>query len=488
MTDPCDLDAVVARRLIGAKKLSATELLESCITRIEGVDHAVNAMVARDFARARAAAAEADQAVVRGDALPSLHGLPLAVKDLEPTAGLRTTWGSPLFRDHVPDVDQGAVARARRSGAIVIGKTNVPEFGLGANTRNPVYGPTGNPFNPKLSAAGSSGGSAVALATGMAPLATGSDTGGSLRNPAAFCGVVGFRPTPGAVPNERRVAGLSPLLVLGPMGRTVADAALLFATMRDDDKRDMWNRNLASVCERCDLSRLRVAVTEDFGFAPTAKDIRATFGEKIALFGHLFGRCEVATPDCSGTDEAFAVLRAVGVLADHAAKVRDNPELCGPNLHANVAEGLGYSALDVAQAMSAQTAIFQRWLTFFEDYDVILSPAITISPRPWTELYPGQIDGAPTKSYFHWLALAYAPTLVGHPALSLPVGLDQARMPFGLQIVGPRDGDAKVLAVAAALERELAGDPRTARPWPDISALRRAPAIAKSANARDERL
>jgi amidase len=319
----------------------------------------------------------------------------------------------------------------------------------------------------------------VALATGMAPLATGSDTGGSLRNPAAFCGIVGFRPTPGVVPNERRAVGLSPLGVLGPMGRTVADAALLLDAMRGDDKRDMWNRNILLKGEVCDLSTLRVAVTEDFGFAPTAKAIRATLREKIALFGHLFGRCETATPDCSGTDEAFAVLRAVGVLGDHAANVRSNPELCGPNLHANVAEGLNYSALDVAQAMTAQTAIYRRWQSFFEEYDVILSPAITISPRPWTELYPAEIDGAPTKSYFHWLALAYAATIVGHPALSLPVGLDQAGMPFGLQIVGPREGDGNVLAVAAALERELAGDPRTARPRPDIAALRRAPPIAE---------
>ncbi|WP_158818246.1 amidase [Methylocapsa sp. S129] len=478
MTEPCDLDAVAARRLIGAKKLAPTELLESCIGRIEAVNHAVNAIVACDFARARAAAVVADEAIARGDALPPLHGLPLGVKDLEPTAGLRTTWGSPLFRDHVPDTDQGAVARARAAGAIVLGKTNVPEFGLGANTRNLVYGPTGNPFNPRLSAAGSSGGSAVALATGMAPLATGSDTGGSLRNPAAFCGVVGFRPTPGLVANERRSIGESGLPVLGPMARTVSDLALLLGAMAGDDGRDMLSRTSTTMVAECDLAGLRVAITEDFGFAPTAREIRATFGAKLALFRHLFGRCDIATPDCSGADEAFAVLRAVGVLAAHSAKVRDYPELCGPNLHANIEEGLRYSAADVARAFVTQTAIYQRWQAFFSDYDVILSPAITISPRPWSELYPKEIDGKPTASYFHWLALAYAVTVVGHPALSLPVGLDQAGMPFGLQIVGPRNGDAKVLAAAAALERELAGDPRTCRPRPDLEALRRAPAIA----------
>lgn len=471
MTEPCDLTARAARRLIGAKKLAPTELLESCIGRIEAVDHAVNAIVARDFARARKTAAAADEAVAHGDALPPLHGLPLAVKDLEPTAGLRTAWGSPLYRDHVPDVDQGAVARARAAGAIVLGKTNVPEFGLGANTRNAVYGATGNPFNPQLSAAGSSGGSAVALATGMAPLATGSDTGGSLRNPAAFCGIVGFRPTPGLVPDERRIVGASGLSVLGPMARTVPDVAMLLAAMSGRDDRDMLNQNRTTSLTDYDLSGLRVAITEDFGFAPTSRIVRDTFREKISLFRHLFARCDEATPDCAGADEAFAVLRAVGVLAAHRAKVLEHPELCGANLHANVEEGLRYSALDVARALSTQTALYQRWQAFSADYDVILSPTITISPRPWTELYPVEIDGKPTLNYFHWLALAYAATLVGRPALSLPVGRDAAGMPFGLQIVGPRHGDARTLAVAAALERELAGDDRTRRPRPDLVAL-----------------
>src|SRR5690349_18192565 len=204
MTEACDLTAIEARRLIGRKKLAPSELLASCIARIEAVDHAVNAMVARDFERARAAAMQADAAVARGDDLPPLHGLPIGIKDLQETEGLRTTHGSAIFRDHVPVADERIVAAVRQAGAIVLGKTNTPEFGAGANTRNAVYGATGNPFDPEKSAAGSSGGSAVALATGMVPLATGSDMGGSLRNPAAFCGIVGFRPSPGLVPNERR--------------------------------------------------------------------------------------------------------------------------------------------------------------------------------------------------------------------------------------------------------------------------------------------
>ena len=238
MTEPCDLSATAARALIGARKLSATELLESCIARIERVDHAVNAMVARDYEGARAAAKIADAAVLRGEALGALHGLPIGIKDLEDVAGLRTTYGSELFRDHVPTQDQLIVRSVRRAGAIVLGKTNTPEWGAGANTRNAVYGATGNPFDPSRSAAGSSGGSGVALATSMVPLATGSDTGGSLRNPAAFNGIVGFRPSPGLVPSERRSHGWNPLSVVGPMARTVPDVCLLLSAIASDDAAD----------------------------------------------------------------------------------------------------------------------------------------------------------------------------------------------------------------------------------------------------------
>jgi len=227
-----------------------------------------------------------------------------------------------------------------------------------------------------------------------------------------------------------------------------------------------------------DLSRLRVAVTPDFGFAPTERLVREAFADKTQGFRHVFARAEDATPDCTGADEAFAVLRALGFLAAHEQKVRTRPNDVGPNVRANVEEGLRYSALDVARALTAQTALYRRWQGFFAGYDVIISPAITISPRPWTELFPREIDGVPTKSYFHWLALAYAVTLPGHPAVCLPVGRDAAGMPFGLQIVGPRGGDAFVLGVAQALERLLAGDPATARPVPDLDRLRGAGPIS----------
>ncbi|MGH7155964.1 MAG: amidase, partial [Acetobacteraceae bacterium] len=377
----------------------------------------------------------------------------------------------------------------RAAGAIVLGKTNVPEFGAGANTRNAVYGTTGNPFDPSKSAAGSSGGSAVALATGMVPIATGSDTGGSLRNPAAFCGIVGFRPTPGLVPNEKRLVGWSNLPVLGPMGRTVADTSLLLAAMVGDDSRDPLATTVFGQQVRrpqdfatpapIDLCRLRVALTPDFGFAPTERHIAGVFAEKTGLFRHVFAHADDTTPDCRDADETFEILRALGFLAAHLPKVQAGQPV-GPNVRANVEEGLRYSGVDAARAMAMQTAYYQRWQDFFEGCDVILTPAITISPRPWRELYPAEIDGSKTRTYFHWLALAYAVTLAGHPALSLPVGLDRNFMPFGLQIVGPRGGDALVLSVAAELERLLAYDPRTARPVPDIGRLKAARPIRES--------
>jgi Asp-tRNA(Asn)/Glu-tRNA(Gln) amidotransferase A subunit family amidase len=489
VTEPCDLTALEARRLIGRKALSPVELLESCLGRIAAVNPAVNAMVAMDEAAARSAAKAAEAAVMRGDALPPLHGLPVGIKDLEETAGLRTTYGSPIFRDQVPERDCGIVASIRAAGGIVIGKTNTPELGAGANTRNAVYGATGNPFDPSRSAAGSSGGSAVALATGMAPLCSGSDMGGSLRNPAAFCGIVGFRPSAGLVPSEKRVHGWSNLGVLGPMARTVPDTALLLSAMASDDARDPLAYSLHArtvrgepalfhPLRRLDLASLRLAVSEDFGQAPVEHVVRDAFRKVATAAAPLFAGAQEAHPDCTGADDCFQVLRAASFLGAHLEKVRTRPQDVGPNVRVNVEEGLRYSLEDYARAATAQTRLYRGFQDFFAAHDVLITPAITISPRGWRELYPSEIDGQPTNSYVHWLALAYYVTLAGHPAVCLPVGRDAKGMPFGLQIVGPRGGDAFVLAVAAALEQAFAGDAALARPVPDLATLQAAPPIS----------
>ena len=490
MPDICDLTAVELTRRIRDKSLSPVEILDSCLARIARVNPAVNAVITLDETAARKAAREAEAKVMRGEELPALHGLPIANKETEDTAGLRTTYGSPMFRDHVPTADVGPVARLRAAGAVIVGKTNTPEWAAGANSRNPVNGITANPFDLTKSAAGSSGGSGVALATGMVPLASGSDTGGSLRNPAAFNGIVGLRPSYGLVPNEKRGQGWSSISTNGPMARDVADTALMLSVMASDDARDPLAYTLPGEpvrgvpsrffpCAPEALKGLRVAITEDFGFAPTERHIRRVFRSRAAAVAPLFAVAEEATPDCTGADDSFAVLRAAMFLSMHEGNYKNRPEMLGPLVRANVEEGLGYTLSDYARAASTQTKIYRAWQQFFTKHDIIIAPAITLSPRPWAESYPAEIDGEPTRSYFHWLAMAYAPTLAGHPAISLSMGLDELGMPFGFQIIGPRGADALLLRVAAAIEAAFAHDPALRRPRPDLDALAAARPIAE---------
>ncbi len=353
MSELCDLSAVELRRLIGGKAISPVELLASCLRRIEAVNPALNAITATCIDRAKAEAKSAEQAVLRGDALGPLHGLPIGIKDLNETAGLKTTWGSPLYRDYVPEKDERMVAAVRQAGAIVVGKTNVPEFGAGANTTNPVWGPTGNPFDPARICGGSSGGSAVALATSMLPTCTGSDTGGSLRIPAAFCGVVGFRPSPGLVATERRPLGWTPLSVQGPMGRSVADTLLLLQAQVSDDSRDPLAGRVDpaefAAITPVDLSTIRVAISEDLGGLPLDPRIRATFRERIALIKGAFKSCIDRDPDMTDADESFAILRALSFLAAHRERYEKHRDKLGPNIVANYEQGLAMSAADAAR-------------------------------------------------------------------------------------------------------------------------------------------
>ncbi|MCC7369303.1 MAG: amidase [Chloroflexi bacterium] len=471
----CDLSAVEARRRIGTKELSPVELLEACIARIEAVNPAVNAVTATAFAAARVQAKAAEAAVLAGESLPLLHGLPVGVKDLNDTAGLLTTYGSPQYRDYVPAQDEAMVGRVRAAGALIFCKTNTPEFGAGANTRNPVWGATGNPFDPMRNAGGSSGGSAVALATGMMPLATGSDTGGSLRIPAAYSGVVGFRPSPGLVPTDRRAFGWSPLSIQGPMGRSVADVALLLGAQAAFDSDDPFSGPVDGPSyarlETVDLGSLRCAVTADLGFAPVDAAYRATFAGKVAGFGGLFRACDWATPDFGEADRCFEVIRAVQFLGQHQEAYQRDPSLLGPNVRANYEQGAAMSLADFAWAHMEETRIYRRVQRFFEEFDVLISPTVPISPFPWEQLYLAEVNGEPVRTYFHWLALTYGITLTGHPAISIPCGVDERGIPFGLQVVGPHKGDRFVLAVAAALEAALASRPGLGRPSPDLDRL-----------------
>lgn len=481
MTEPCDLSAVEARRLIGARRLSPVELLTSCRARIDAVNPAVKAITDTIWPRALKEAKAAERAVLRGDDLPALHGLPLGVKDLDDAAGLINSYGSPIFARNRVRQDDPMVARCRSAGAIVVGKTNVPEFGAGANSNNAVYGPSGNPFDPARTPGGSSGGSAVALATGMLPLATGSDGGGSLRIPAAFCGVVGFRPSPGLVPTDRRGQGWNMIPTLGPMGRTVADTCLLLSAQAAFEASDPLSRPIDGDVFRdpqpVDPGSLRVAYTEDWGTCPIDPGIAKTFRARIRALKKLFRSCDAVAPAMGRAHEAFGILRAVGMLQSQRANYRDHRAKLGPNIVANYEEGLRYSAEDVAWAQAEQTRIYRAVQTIYAEYDLILSPTVAVPPFPWGQLYQNEIAGKRLNTYFHWFSPTYMISLTGNPSLSLPMGLEPTGTPFGMMITGPAAADLFTLSAAHGIELALAGDPELRRPVPDVARLARAPRI-----------
>src|ERR1700738_4421784 len=430
-----ELTSVEMRRRIGTKEISPVELLEASIARIEALNPAVNAIAATDFATARKLAASAQASARKGEPLGPLHGLPTGIQDLHETAGLLTPYGSPLYRGFVPQNDAAMVTLVRKAGAIILCKTNVPEFGAGANTRNVVWGATGNPFDPRLNAGGSSGGSAVALACDMLPVCTGSDTGGLLRIPSAICGVVGFRPSPGVVPMDARALGWSPLSVLGPMGRSVADTRLLFSAQVGMDDREplafpLDARSIA-LADPVDLGTLRVGWTEDFGQCPVDPEIRAIFRRRIVAMRHLFRSCEEVKFDFGEADSCFDIVRAQNFVERYRAIYQKDPNSLGPNVRANYEIGARMSLADVAWAHAEQTRIFRRFQTTFRDNDLVLSPTTPVSPFPWAQLYLDKLDGKKLRNYYHWLALTYFITLATNPALSLPCGTDEHGMPFG---------------------------------------------------------
>ena len=472
MTEPCDLTAVAARRLIGSKKLSPVELMASCLQRIAATNATSNAIVAMDEALAKKQAKAAEKQVMRGDALGLLHGLPAAIKDLNPVAGLRSTWGSLIFKDHVPEADDPMVANLRAEGANIFAKTNVPEFGAGANTRNRVYGPTTNPFDAKLTPAGSSGGAAAALALGQVPIATGSDYGGSLRTPAAFCGVVGFRPSPGIVPSPDRIAGLIPWGVNGPMGRTVEDAYLLLKAQLDVDPADPFSSTDAldfpEALEPADLSSIRAAFSPDLGVCPVDRDIAKLFKARAKTLATHFGHAEDSAPDFTGVHEIFEVHRGLSFVTAHQEKLAKHKKQLDRNVIDNTERGLKLTVDQIGHAFAAQHTLYKRVLDYFDDVDVVICPAATVSPFPHSQLFVEEINGEKMPTYMRWLSISYAPTKALCCAAAIPCGVDHKGMPFGLQIFGPRGSDLQVLEVALALEQVMVGTDM-ARPVPKLA-------------------
>lgn len=472
----CLRPATELAALVRSRTVSAAELLAAHLRRIERLNPRVNAICTLDAEGAKAAAARIDAELAAGAAPGPLAGLPVAVKDLVDVAGLPTTRGSPLYRDAVADHDALMVRRLRAAGAVVVGKSNVPEFGAGSHTFNTVFGVTRNPYDLGRSAGGSSGGGAAALSSGMIALADGSDYGGSIRNPPSFNSVVGLRPTPGRVPKVPAGDPWETLSVLGPMGRTVADAALLLSVIAGPDPRDptaLSEPPPPAATAPADLKGCRVAYSRDLGLLPVEPDVTQVIERALPRLADLGCVIEEAHPDLFGGAEAFDVLRALRFAGEHAAHLRDHRAQLKDTVIWNVERGLALTAPQVIRAHGLRAEQYLRMSAFLERFDVLILPVSQVAPFPVEVDWVRSVNGVPMETYIDWMRSCSLITMTSHPALSLPCGFTPGGLPVGAQIVGRYRGEAELLAFAAAWEAALGVASR--RPDPDGDA---APAVA----------
>ena len=452
--DICYMGAKQLARLLRARKLSATEVVRAFIARIEQANPKVNAIVTflPEAALKKAKALDRSRAP-KGP----LAGLPIAHKDIVPTKGVRTTFGSPIYRDHVPDHDHVIVERLRDAGAILIGKTNTPEFAVGAQTFNPVFGATRNPYDLSKTSGGSSGGAAAAVACGMLPFADGSDLGSSLRNPGSFCNVVGFRPTPGRVPNWPFPNAWDTLWSVGPIARTVEDAALLLSVMAGPDPRSptshaepgkIFARSLAR-----DFRKVRVAWSRDLGGLPVDARVTRVLESRRGALESLGCIVEEAEPDLREADEAFQVQRAVGFVEAYGELLKTQRALIKDTLAWNIEEGLKMDATRIAKANVMRTRVFHAMRSFLRRYEFLVLPTVQVPPFAVDQPYVSEINGVKLANYMEWMKSTYFITAASHPAISVPAGFTEEGLPVGLQIVGRYRDDFGVLQLAHAFER-----------------------------------
>lgn len=450
--------------------IAPLELVDAAIARIEAVDGQINALPIRCFDRARA---QARQVTTRNRAEDPrwLAGLPIAVKDYNDVGGVRTTYGSPIFADFVPEKSDATVARLERNGAIAIAKSNVPEW-AGGNTFNPVHGATLNPWQTGLSAGGSSGGSAAALASGQVWLATGNDLGGSLRTPASFNGVVGLRPGPGRVPRGARLSAFDALWVEGPMGRCVADVALMLdagAGHEVDDPFSFDDPNTVFVDElKRDGLPKRVAFSADLGVVPMDREVARICETAAGRFADLGAEVTDAAPDFSGALDGFQTLRAVLVATMMGPILEAHRADIAPEIIGNIERGLYVTPEEVFAAERVRWQLYHRMVAFFEHHDALICPAASIPPFPVEQRYVEEIDGQPCVTYIDWFAITFALTMTSCPVVSLPCGFTSDGLPVGMQLVGRPRGEAALLRAAHHLEAllgipgQLPIDPRPA--------------------------
>jgi amidase len=443
--------------LIRARRVSPRELLDAHLEVIERVNPKLNAVVTVAGDHARNAAQQAEAALMRGDDLGLLHGLPVAIKDTTRTARIRTTFGSPLFADHIPEEDAEVVRRLKAAGAVVTAKTNTPEFATGANTVNDVFGATRNPWNPALSPAGSSGGSAVAVATGMVPLAQGTDFGCSIRIPAAFCGIVGIRPTPGLIPSHPIALAWDPGQVHGPLARSAEDAALMldamvgFSRLSPISVHPPWANARETVARAEDARGLKIAYASDIAGIGVDAEIDAICRSAAKRLSDAGADVEEVAFDVAHGREPYQAWRGAWMVGQRFEHLH-HLEQFGENLRGNVKRGLDVTALDLAAAEQQRQDVFHRFRELFEQYDLLLTPAAPVRPYPVDMNFPDEINGRKFENYVDWIAPAFLITLVSLPAGSVPAGLTRDRLPVGLQIVAPRFEEPLILSLAKIVQ------------------------------------
>jgi amidase len=456
--DLCFLPAVELARMIREREVSALEVMQAHLEQIAQTNPRVNAIVTLLPERALDSAREMDARLARGDASGPLCGLPVAHKDLVVTKGIRTTFGSPIFSDFMPDQDALIVERLRNSGALTIGKTNTPEFAAGSQTFNAVFGATRNPHALDKTCGGSSGGAAAALASGMIPIADGSDFGGSLRNPASFCNVAGFRPSAGRVPAWPSLSAWFSMAVLGPMGRTVADIALQMSAIAGPDPRSpisieepatLFSRPL----ER-DVKGLRIAWSRDLGGLPVDAEVTRVLEAHRIVFENLGCTVVEADPDLQDADEVFQILRAWNFELKYGELLKTKREQMKDTVVWNIEKGTKLSGPQVASAERKRTQLFHRMRDFMDNYDFLVAPVVQVLPFDVKQPYVTEINGEQMATYIDWMKSCFRISVTGQPALSVPCGFSRDGLPVGLQIVGRYRDDFGVLQLGHAFEQE----------------------------------
>jgi amidase len=442
---------------IRRREVSCVEVMEAHLARIEAVNPLINAIVTLDTELGLRGAAAADAALARDEAPGPLHGLPMAIKDLEDTAGMRTTYGSPIYRDHVPAEDTLMVARLRRAGAIVVGKTNTPEFGAGSQTFNPVFGATRNPYDPARTPGGSSGGAAAAVASGMVPFADGSDLGASIRNPASFCSLVGLRTAPGRVPAVPSPNAWNPMGVLGPLARSVEDAALLLRAMAGPDPRAPLSLDdppeAFGLGADLDPRAVRIAWSRNLGDLPVEPAVSAVLEDHRAALVAMGCVVEDVEPDLTAADEAFEVLRGVAFAQAFGPMLETAGDQLKDTIRWNTRVGLALTGADVGRALALQTELYERMRALLERYDALALPVSQVAPFPVEQEWVTEIAGTAMGSYLEWMRSCSRITVTAHPALSLPAGFTPDGLPVGVQLVGRQRGELALLRLAAAIEQ-----------------------------------